>query len=118
MTACQTLAQSLSASPSATSYPTTQFSLPPSYHHEISDLSAYNRSFPPKIKCCVDRLSWLHSGHSWHCNILSAIGIRADIEQPLLTVPWLSPVACTNRPTLVPIQPRVGARKTHTAASS
>src|ERR1035437_9069718 len=60
MTACQTLAQSLSASPSATSYPTTQFSLPPSYHHEISDLSAYNRSFPPKIKCCVDRLSWLH----------------------------------------------------------
>src|ERR1039457_2484988 len=59
MTACQTLAQSLSASPSATSYPTTQFSLPPSCHHEISDLSAYNRSFPPKIKCCVDRLSWL-----------------------------------------------------------
>src|ERR1017187_5902375 len=59
MTACQTLAQSLSASPSAASYPTTQFSLPPSYHHEISDLSAYNRSFPPKIKCCVDRLSWL-----------------------------------------------------------
>src|SRR5450830_526720 len=60
MTACQTLAQSLSASPSATSYPTTQFSLPPSFHHEISDLSAYNRSFPSKIKCCVDRLSWLH----------------------------------------------------------
>src|ERR1039457_6777080 len=59
MTACQTLAQSLSASLSATSYPTTQFSLPPSYHHEISDLSAYNRSFPPKIKGCVDRLSWL-----------------------------------------------------------
>src|ERR1017187_4795321 len=59
MTACQTLAQSLSASPSAASYPTTQFSLPPSYHHEISDLSAYNRSFPPKIKCCVDWLSWL-----------------------------------------------------------
>src|ERR1019366_3374179 len=59
MTACQTLAQSLSASPSATSYPTTQFSLPPSYHHKISDLSAYNRSFPSKIKCCVDRLSWL-----------------------------------------------------------
>src|ERR1022692_2177908 len=59
MTASQTLAQSLSASPSATSYSTTQFSLPPSYHHEISDLSAYNRSFPPKIKCCVDRLSWL-----------------------------------------------------------
>src|SRR5450759_3083244 len=59
MTACQTLAQSLSASPSVTSYPTTQFSLPPSYHHEISDLSAYNRSFPAKIKCCVDRLSWL-----------------------------------------------------------
>src|ERR1035437_9470652 len=59
MTACQTLAQSLSASPSATSYPTTQFSLPPSFHHEISDLSAYNRSFPSKIKCCVDRLSWL-----------------------------------------------------------
>ena len=47
-----------SASP-ATSYPTTQFSLPPSYHHEISDLSAYNRSFPSKIKCCIDRLSWL-----------------------------------------------------------
>ena len=46
MTACQTLAQSLSASPTATSYPTTKFSLPPSYHHEISDLSAYNRSFP------------------------------------------------------------------------
>jgi hypothetical protein len=59
MTACQTLAQSLSASPSATIYPTTQFSLPPSFHHEISDLSAYNRSFPSKIKCCVDRLSWL-----------------------------------------------------------
>src|SRR5208283_5871983 len=59
MTACQTLAQSLSASPSATSYPTTQFSLSPSYHHEISDLSAFNRSFPSKIKCCVDRLSWL-----------------------------------------------------------
>ena len=51
--------------PSATSYPTTQFSLPPSYHHEISDLSAYNRSFPSKIKCCVDRLSWLpESGHT------------------------------------------------------
>src|ERR1017187_8559000 len=66
MTACQTLAQSLSASPSATSYPTTQFSLPPSYHHEISDLSAYNRSFPPKIKCCVDRLSWQsNNGQSW-----------------------------------------------------
>src|ERR1039458_7394692 len=59
MTACQTVAQSLSASPSATSYPTTQFSLPPSYHHEISDLSAYNRSFPSKIKCWIDRLSWL-----------------------------------------------------------
>ena len=43
--------------------------------------------------------------------------IRADIEQPLLTVPWLLPVECTNRPTLVPIRPRVGARKTHTAAS-
>jgi len=57
------------------------------------------------------------SGHSRHCNILSAIGIRADIEQPLLTVPWLLPVECTNRPTLVPIRPRVGARKTHTAAS-
>src|ERR1019366_3559400 len=64
MTASQTRAQSLSASPSVTSYPTTQFSLPPSYHHEISDLSAYNRSFPPKIKCCVDRLSWLHSGQN------------------------------------------------------
>src|SRR5450759_4640160 len=59
MTACQTLAQSLSASPSATTYPTTLFSLPPPYHYEISDLSAYNRSFPSKIKCCVDRLSWL-----------------------------------------------------------
>jgi hypothetical protein len=42
---------------------------------------------------------------------------EADIEQPLLTVPWLLPVACTNRPTFVPIRPRVGARKTHTAAS-
>jgi hypothetical protein len=29
MTACQTIAQSLSASPTATSYPTTTFSLPP-----------------------------------------------------------------------------------------
>src|SRR5450830_883922 len=90
MTACQTLAQSLSASPSATSYPTTQFSLPPSFHHEISDLSAYNRSFPSKIKCCVDRLSWLSNSdqnvavprtqrcaNSYRCTAANGISIRS-----------------------------------------
>src|ERR1022692_1309612 len=41
MTASQTLAQSLSASPSVTSYPTTLFSLPPPYHYEVTDLSSY-----------------------------------------------------------------------------
>ena len=35
----------------------TGFALPPSYHHEISDLSANNRSLPSKGKCCVDRLN-------------------------------------------------------------
>ena len=37
--------------------PITGFALPPSYHHELSDLSANNRSLPSKGKCCVDRLS-------------------------------------------------------------
>ena len=37
--------------------PITGFALPPSYHHEISDLSANNRSLPSKGKCCVDRLN-------------------------------------------------------------
>src|SRR5450756_2232117 len=41
MTACQTLAKSLSATPLATSYPTTLFSLPPPYHYELTDLSSY-----------------------------------------------------------------------------
>jgi hypothetical protein len=36
--------------------PITGFALPPSHHHEISDLSANNRSLPSKGKCCVDRL--------------------------------------------------------------
>src|ERR1035441_1316051 len=59
MTACQTLAQSLSATPLATSYPTTPFSLPPPYHCEVTDLSLHSLCFPSTIKCCVDRLSWL-----------------------------------------------------------
>jgi|SRR5450631_2849505 hypothetical protein len=41
MTACQTLAKSLSATSLATSYPTTLFSLPPRYHYELTDLSSY-----------------------------------------------------------------------------
>jgi hypothetical protein len=36
--------------------PIAGFALPPSYHHEISDLSANNRSLPSKGNCCVDRL--------------------------------------------------------------
>jgi hypothetical protein len=51
--------------PVATSYPIMQISLPPSYHHETSDLSTYDRSLPSKMKCCVDRLrSPPKSGHS------------------------------------------------------
>ena len=41
MTACQTLAKSLSATSLAISYPTTLFSLPPPYHYELTDLSSY-----------------------------------------------------------------------------
>jgi hypothetical protein len=37
--------------------PITGFALPTSYHHEISDFSANNRSLPSKGKCCVDRLN-------------------------------------------------------------
>jgi hypothetical protein len=37
--------------------PITGFALPPSYHQEISDLSANNRSLHSKGKCCVDRLN-------------------------------------------------------------
>src|ERR1019366_9343657 len=59
MTACQTLAKSLSATPLATSYPTTLFSLPPPYHYEVTDLSSYTLYLPSTIKCCVDRLSRL-----------------------------------------------------------
>src|ERR1019366_3380309 len=75
MTACQTFAQSLSEPPPASSYPTTPFSLPPSYHDEISDLPAYNRSFLSKIKCCVDRLSWLRN--SGQQPILASEGLSA-----------------------------------------
>src|SRR5664280_492537 len=50
MTACQTLAQSLSATPLATSYPTTLFSLPPhtttkslTYRPTLSIFSLYDK---------------------------------------------------------------------------
>jgi len=43
--------------PPQTAIPITGFALPPSYHHEISDLSANNRSLPSKGKCCADRLN-------------------------------------------------------------
>ena len=35
------LAQSLSATPLATSYPTTPFSLPLPYHYDVTDRSSY-----------------------------------------------------------------------------
>jgi hypothetical protein len=50
MTACQTLAKSLSATPLATSYPTTLFSLPPhtttkslTYRPALSIFSLYDK---------------------------------------------------------------------------
>ena len=52
MTARRTFAQSLSATPLATSYPTTPFSLPPSYG--ITDLSFYTPSFPSVLRRPVE----------------------------------------------------------------
>src|SRR5450759_322046 len=81
MTACQTPAQSLSATPLATSYPTTPFSLPPhattkslTYRPTLSIFSLYDKVLRRPVEPAAQ------SGHSRHCNNLSAIGGIADIR--------------------------------------
>ena len=57
MTACQTLAQSLSATPLATSYPTTPFSLPLPYHYEVTDLSSYTLYLFPLVQAADEAVN-------------------------------------------------------------